>query len=112
MVVVCWAKCRRGPCLPCGLQAPSPSQSEACRPDKGGKEGLAEATAVVLRVQPQLRAPGCIHVILEAVSPRPPFILENLTSTSCLYRHVTPCQSQSADHDATLKMGFPSQGLG
>ena len=62
---------------------------------------------MVLRVQPQLRAPGCIHVILEAVSPRPPFILENLTSTACLYRYVVrtskhACHCHPAGHRLQL----------
>ena len=43
---------------------------------------------VVLRFRTELRAPGCMHVVLEAVSPRAPYLLENRSDQGLRYRQV------------------------
>lgn len=42
-------------------------RSEKCR-SQGGV--IEEVEVVILRFRNELRAPGCMHVILESVSPR------------------------------------------
>ena len=36
----------------------------------------------------QARAPGCMHLVLEAVSPRPPYALENRSGQPLRYRQA------------------------
>lgn len=57
---------------------------------RGQKQGvvIAEIEVVVLRFRAELRAPGCMHVILEAVSPRAPYLLENRSGQGLRYRQV------------------------
>lgn len=42
----------------------------------------------MLRFRAELRAPGCMHIILEAVSPRAPYLLENRSGQGLRYRQV------------------------
>ena len=57
---------------------------------RGQEQGIviAEIEVVVLRFRAELRAPGCMHVILEAVSPRAPYLLENRSGQGLRYRQV------------------------
>ena len=43
---------------------------------------------VVLRFRTELRAPGCMHAVLEAVSPRAPYLLENRSGQGLRYRQA------------------------
>ena len=56
------------------------------RPADGG--AAEEVEVVVLRWHVESRAPGCMHVILEAVSPRPPYLLENRSAQPLHYRQA------------------------
>ncbi|KAK9908805.1 hypothetical protein WJX75_003140 [Coccomyxa subellipsoidea] len=47
---------------------------------------IEEVEVVVLRFRNELRAPGCMHVILECVSPRAPYLLENRSGQALRYR--------------------------
>ena len=42
--------------------------------------------ALVLRYSVRVGAPGCVAMVLEAVSTRPPYLLENRTAHLLLYR--------------------------
>ena len=46
--------------------------------------------AVVLRLRTELRAPGCLHTVLECVAPRPPYVLENRSGHPLRYRQARP----------------------
>ena len=41
---------------------------------------------VVLRFSLELRSPGCMHFVLESVSPKPPYLIENRTAHPFRYR--------------------------
>ena len=49
---------------------------------------MGEVGLVVLRFSVELRSPGCYHIILESISPRAPYHLENRTSHPLLYRQA------------------------
>jgi hypothetical protein len=58
-------------------------------PRSAGEEGAAAAErAVVLRLRTELRAPGCLHTVLECVAPRPPYVLENRSGHPLRYRQA------------------------
>ncbi len=61
--------------------------SSGCRSQEQGGV-IAEIQVVVLRFRSELRAPGCMHIILEAVSPRAPYLLENRSGQGLRYRQV------------------------
>lgn len=44
------------------------------------------ADALVLRYSVRVGSPGCVAMVLEAVSPRPPYLLENRTRHLLLFR--------------------------
>ena len=44
----------------------------------GYRDG-GESSAVVLRYSVRVTSPGCVAMVLEAVSPRAPYLLENRT---------------------------------
>lgn len=46
------------------------------------------AEVVVLRYSMELRNPGCMHFVLESVSPEPPFLLDNRSSEALQYRQA------------------------
>ncbi|KAK9827173.1 hypothetical protein WJX74_009221 [Apatococcus lobatus] len=62
------------------------------RTDQGqagsGPESMDEVGLVVLRFSIELRSPGCYHIVLESMSPRAPYHLENRTSHPLLYRQA------------------------
>ena len=61
--------------------------ASCCRKhEEGGL--IEEIEVVVLRFRTELRAPGCMHVVLEAVSPRAPYLLENRSDQILRYRQV------------------------
>ena len=43
---------------------------------------------VVVRFRAELRAPGCMHIVLECVSPRAPYLLENRSDQGLRYRQA------------------------
>ena len=45
-----------------------------------------EVEMVVLRFSLELRSPGCMHFVLESVSPKPPYLIENRTAHPFRYR--------------------------
>ena len=63
-----------------------------CRSASGrggqGPEAMEEVEMVVLRYSSELRGPGCMHLILEAVSAKPPYLLENRSGAALKYRQV------------------------
>lgn len=63
-----------------------------CRTDEGqagsGPDSMDEVGLVVLRFSVELRSPGCYHIVLESISPRAPYHLENRTSHPLLYRQA------------------------
>lgn len=61
------------------------------RPLRGGgpgAEGSAAGAAVALRLRTQLRAPGCLHAVAEAVGGAPPYVLENRSGHPLRYRQA------------------------
>ena len=51
------------------------------------EEGLIEEIeALVVRFRAELCAPGCMHIILECISPRAPYLLENRSDQGLRYR--------------------------
>ena len=57
----------------------------------GGPEAeMGESEAAMLRFRTTLRSPGCVHIILESISPKVPFLLENRSSSACRYRQRRP----------------------
>lgn len=51
------------------------------------EEGLIEEIeVVVVRFRAELRAPGCMHIVLECISPRAPYLLENRSDQGLRYR--------------------------
>jgi len=60
-------------------------------PRSASEEGAAAVErAVVLRLRTELRAPGCLHTVLECVAPRPPYVLENRSGHPLRYRQARP----------------------
>lgn len=49
---------------------------------------IEEIEVVVVRFRAELRAPGCMHIVLECVSPRAPYLLENRSDQGLRYRQV------------------------
>lgn len=49
---------------------------------------MEEIEVVVLRFRAELRAPGCMHIVLECVSPRAPYLLENRSEQALRYRQA------------------------
>lgn len=47
---------------------------------------IEELEVVVVRFRAELRAPGCMHIILECVSPQAPYLLENRSDQALRYR--------------------------
>lgn len=53
------------------------------------REGQAVGpAALVLRYSVRVSSPGCVAMVLEALSPRPPYALENRTPHPLLFRAV------------------------
>ena len=63
------------------------SASCCCRKHEEGGV-IEEIEVVVLRFRTELRAPGCMHIVLECVSPRAPYLLENRSEHSLRYRQA------------------------
>jgi len=77
------------PCSEAGAAAATLRAPRA--PRSAGEEGAAAAErAVVLRLRTELRAPGCLHTVLECVAPRPPYVLENRSGHPLRYRQARP----------------------
>ena len=53
-----------------------------------GAEGAAAEGLVALRLCTELRAPGCLHAVLESVAPRAPYLLENRSGHPLRYRQA------------------------
>ena len=73
----------------CYRTAAIPQQRAAAlrRSPGGAAEGApAETQVAALRFRCEARAPGCLHVVLEAVSPRAPYLLENRSGQALQYR--------------------------
>lgn len=49
---------------------------------------MEETEAAILRFKATLRSPGCVHLVLESISPKAPFMLENRSGASCRYRQA------------------------
>lgn len=49
---------------------------------------IEEMEVVVVRFRAELRAPGCMHIVLECVSPQTPYLLENRADQALRYRQV------------------------
>ena len=49
---------------------------------------MEESEAAILRFSTALRSPGCVHIILESISPKAPFMLENRSGVNCRYRQA------------------------
>ncbi|KAK9834254.1 hypothetical protein WJX81_000411 [Elliptochloris bilobata] len=61
------------------------------RPLRGGgpnAEGTLAGAAVALRLRTELRAPGCLHAVAEAVAAAPPYLLENRSGSPLRYRQA------------------------
>lgn len=58
----------------------------------GGPADMQDTEAVILRFRAALRSPGSIHIILESVSAKPPFMLENRSAFGCQYRQAVLTQ--------------------
>lgn len=51
-----------------------------------GSGSSPEVEMVILRFSLELCSPGCMHFVLESVSPKPPYLLENRTAHPFRYR--------------------------
>ena len=64
------------------------SRHEMAGPQRGDDAQLHERTVAVLRMSMQVHAPGCIHVVLHTAGCQPPFLLQNRTHQSLLFRQA------------------------
>lgn len=53
---------------------------------------------VILRFSLALAAPGCLHLLLESVSPKAPYLLENRTPHPFQYRQAGIGKAPSCSH--------------
>ena len=53
-----------------------------------GPSEMEETEAAILRFTATLRSPGCIHIVLESISPKSPYMLENRSAFGCQYREA------------------------
>ena len=53
-----------------------------------GPEAMDEVEVVILRFSLAICNPGCLHLVLESVSPKAPYLLENRTPHPFQYRQV------------------------
>ena len=49
---------------------------------------MTEVEVVILRFSLGICNPGCLHLVLESVSPKPPYLLENRTGHPFQYRQA------------------------
>ena len=49
---------------------------------------MEEVEVVILRFALGICSPGCLHLILESVSPRAPYLLENRTAHPFQYKQA------------------------
>lgn len=62
---------------------------------------------MALRLCTELRAPGCLHAVLESVAPRAPYLLENRSGHPLRYRQA--CKPRGCcvtGHSAICTMTF------
>ncbi|KAL3132004.1 hypothetical protein ABBQ32_14227 [Trebouxia sp. C0010 RCD-2024] len=56
--------------------------------DGQGPEAMEEVEVVILRFALGICSPGCLHLVLESVSPRAPYLLENRTPHPFQYKQA------------------------
>ncbi|KAK9819963.1 hypothetical protein WJX72_004515 [[Myrmecia] bisecta] len=53
-----------------------------------GPAAMQEVEVVILRFSVELRSSGCVHLVMENVSAKPPYLLENRTANLLQYRQA------------------------
>lgn len=53
-----------------------------------GPEAMDEVEVVILRFALGICSPGCLHLVLESISPRAPYLLENRTAHPFQYKQA------------------------
>ena len=56
--------------------------------DGQGPEAMDEVEVVILRFALGICSPGCLHLVLESISPRAPYLLENRTAHPFQYKQA------------------------
>ena len=78
-------------------------QQSWCRQSGNGGEGpeaMEEVEVVILRFSLAACNPGCLHLVLESVSPKAPYLLENRTAHPFQYRQAGLGETKPASHMA------------
>ena len=70
---------------------------------------MEEVEVVILRFSLAICNPGCLHLVLESVSPKAPYLLENRTAHPFQYRQAGLGETKPAFHLA-YKGCFPCIG--
>jgi len=74
-----------------------------CRQSGSGGEGpeaMDKVEVVILRFSLAICNPGCLHLVLESVSPKAPYLLENRTAHPFQYRQAGLGETKPAFHMA------------
>lgn len=63
-----------------------------------GPDAMTEVEVVILRFSLSICNPGCLHLVLESVSPKPPYLLENRTGHPFQYRQAGIGEAHTPSH--------------
>ncbi|KAL0043259.1 hypothetical protein WJX82_006661 [Trebouxia sp. C0006] len=87
----------------------------------GGPEAMEEVEVVILRFSLAVCNPGCLHLVLESVSPKAPYLLENRTAHPFQYRQAgvgdlpfqpLPAYSAAGCAWQVTEKSYPREGYG